>query len=696
MLASNIAEAVKNEGGLALVVGGYARDKVLQKLGHKLTPKDIDVEVYGIDINRLYELLKQFGEPNTVGEQFKVIKLKGLDVSIPRRDSKTGVGHKGFTIEGDPTMSVQEAARRRDFTINALALNPLTGEIIDHWGGLPDAQHKVLHAVDQVFFKDDSLRVLRAMQFAGRFGFSIHPDTLALCRDIKLSDLPKERIGEEWVKLLLKSSQPSIGLEAGKELGIIEKLHPELAALIQTPQDPQWHPEGDVWTHTGMVVDAAAKLAQEKNLSSEEALVELLASLCHDVGKPATTVKQENGRITSHEHESAGVAPTKLFLKSINAPQYIVDKVVPLVENHLFPSVNRQAGHAAVRKLAHRLYPATIQELVYVGYADRKGRGTPWDGYPEGEELLEKARELSLTESKPMPLLMGRHLIELGMKPSRLFGVLLGEIFQLQLEGKIQTLEQAKNYVQLLTILKEAEHRDIPNAQLLNGELLTKQEMIAFVQERFLDERTHDMGTLVMSAVLSGEALPDVLEKNKDAILTAHKFGPVWFSRLTRTFYEKSWKSFYGTFEANETERKPLEDLSWRAQKYEGLKLITEPNQRSIELYNETFSIKPVAHESIFALYNTPQYPFEAGMFDGYRIMVQYNPEKRRVSVSVLDEDPAKVKIIDGKIRTMLPEFANAKKTGYLFASNPEGADDVFTLAEAERVYKTLETRLQI
>ncbi len=457
-LAVQIAQAVKQEGGFVLIRGGYVRDKLLQKLGYHAKPKDIDIEVFRITLEKLYGILRKFGAPDTWGEQFAVVVLNGLEIALPRRDSATGGGgHRDIEAKSDPGMSVKEAGRRRDFTVNALALDPFTGKIIDEWGGIEDAKKRVLRAVDETTFVEDPLRVLRGARFAGQLGFTIDPETVRICRDVDLSKLPKERLGGEWTKLLLQSPKPSVGLEAARDLRIIEKLHPELARLIETPQDPRWHPEGSVWTHTCMVVDAASELAQEKNLSKEEALLNLLSALCHDLGKPATTVTETDGRITSKGHSEAGLEPAKTFLEKINAPQAYIKKILPLVNEHLFPSLNRQAGAPAVRKLARRLHPATIQELVYVGYADHKGRGTSWDGYPEGEELLEKAKELTIAESKPIPLLMGRHLIELGMEPGKSFGDILKEVFRLQLEGDIQTLEEAKDYALQLNVLKKAE-----------------------------------------------------------------------------------------------------------------------------------------------------------------------------------------------------------------------------------------------
>ena len=277
-----IARAVREAGGRALIVGGWVRDRLM---GHP--SKDIDVEVFGIDAVRLKEILQRFGSVNTVGESFTVYKVGGLDVSIPRRESKTGRGHKGFNVTGDPALSYEDAARRRDFTINAISWDPLTGEYVDPFDGRGDIERRVLRAVDASTFADDSLRVLRAIQFAARFEFSVDPTTRDLCRGLPLDDLPAERIWGEIEKLLLRARKPSIGFALALELGVIERLFPELDALVGCPQEPEWHPEGDVWIHTLLVIDEARKRIDDLEYPQQVAL--MLGAVCHDLGKPPTT-----------------------------------------------------------------------------------------------------------------------------------------------------------------------------------------------------------------------------------------------------------------------------------------------------------------------------------------------------------------------------------------------------------------------
>jgi tRNA nucleotidyltransferase (CCA-adding enzyme) len=701
-LATEVMEAVQAAGGTALVVGGYARDMVLKNLGHEgIISKDLDIEVYGIPIDQLKEIVSRFGKLNIVGEQFAVIMLGRIQISIPRKDSKTGPRHKDFVVMGDPFMSIKEAARRRDFTVNALAWDPFTGEIFDQWGGIDDLEKKILRATDPKLFVEDAIRVLRAMQFVGRFGFTIEEKTRELCRSIDLSHLPKERIRAEWIKLLTKSPKPSVGLEAARDLGILEKLHPELQALVGVPQEPEWHPEGDVWTHNCMTVDAAAEHTAEVGMSEEDVLVVLLAALCHDLGKATTTiVRESDGRIISHAHDAAGAEPTERLLESMGMDtqeikRAVINTVVPLVREHLWPSLNRGASDAAIRRLSMRLRPATIQQLVEVSRADHKGRALPWDGYPQGDELLARAESLKVLSERPKPILQGRDLLDLGMRSGPSVGAILAEIFQLQLDGKAATSEGAKNIARVLMALEEAKTKEIPSEQLLNGEVLTKDEMIDFVKSRLINEGVHDMGTLTMFLLLKEEQLPLALEKNKQAILTAHKYGPIWFSHLDRGFYEEQWKSFYGRFEADKEQSDALKLVDIDTQTREGLSLILSPQTESIVAYNEALDIKPEKADRIFALFIADQYPFEAGMFAGHRIMVQFNSEKKRLAVSILDEDTNRVALIDAAVRKACPEFAAARRVGYLFAADATGQDNVFSREDAERVYETLRENLK-
>ena len=442
-----LARVIHDAGGRALLVGGCVRDALM---GNE--PKDWDLEVYQLDPARLREILDSFGPVNAVGEAFTVYKLgHDLDVSIPRRERKSGRGHRAFVIEGDPTMSIADATRRRDFTINAILRDPLTDELIDPFGGQQDIAAGLLRAVAAETFVEDSLRVLRAAQFAARFEFQIDAETVALCRTMDLSDLPAERVWGELEKLLLQARRPSVGLNWLKDLGAVEKVFPEIQSLIGVPQDPEWHPEGDVFVHTLLAVDRARELIDE--LPYARRVTVMLATLAHDFGKPPTTQFLE-GRWRSRGHEEAGVEPALRFLDRINVHTIdgyeVRNQIVSLVREHLKPGEfykkRDEVGEGAFRRLARRCEP----DLLYrVAKADSLGRNADWVprekwyGSEAQEWFVQRAKELDVDKRPPEPLLLGRHLIELGVQPGPRMGEITRAVYEMQLDGRVRTLEDA-------------------------------------------------------------------------------------------------------------------------------------------------------------------------------------------------------------------------------------------------------------
>jgi tRNA nucleotidyltransferase (CCA-adding enzyme) len=444
-----LAEAVREIGGRALVIGGYVRDEALRRLGWECTPKDMDVEVFGIPMDKLVATLRTRGEVKTYGKAYQILQFKGMDVSIPRTETKIGAAHTEFETIGRPDFSVKDAAARRDLTINALALDPLTGQIIDEVGGLQDLNEGILRAVDKTTFGEDPLRVLRVMQFAGRFNFIVDPETAELCRSLDLSELPIKRIGDEWLKLLEKSAQPSIGMEVARDIGVIEKLHPELHALINCPQDPEWHPEGDVWTHTKMVIDEAAQIVHRESLEGDDAQVILLAALTHDFGKPDTTeLNPKSNRYTAYGHEEAGVEPARSFIEaSFEVSNSVKERVLPLVKEHMFPAAYPDASDATLRRLAIRLAPASIQELVWVSEADLRGRGVRWNGFTQ-PDLAARSRELHVNKGPAKRLIEGSQLEALlGIERGILMGTMVNHLYELQLDGKFNDNQSAIAYL---------------------------------------------------------------------------------------------------------------------------------------------------------------------------------------------------------------------------------------------------------
>jgi tRNA nucleotidyltransferase (CCA-adding enzyme) len=436
-LARSTAVAVRDAGGRALVVGGWVRDALLGQ-----TSKDVDLEVFGVPADRLRSILDGFGRVDTVGESFTVYKLGELDVSLPRRESKTGRGHTGFTVEGDPHLSIEQAARRRDFTVNAISLDPLTGELLDPFHGQEDLRARRLRVVDPATFVDDSLRVLRALQFAARFELEPTADTRALCRTIALDDLPSERIWGEMEKLLFRADRPSIGLALALELGVVDRLWPELKSLVACPQEPAWHPEGDVWIHTLMVVDQARK--RIAGLGRGPGAAMMLGAICHDFGKPATTAVID-GRIRSPGHEEAGVEPATSFLDRLNVHSLdgydVRHAVLGLVAQHLKPSAfyksSTPVGDGAFRRLAQKV---DLELLARFTMADCTGRTGEFD-CSAVDWFLDRARALGVEHAAPAPLVLGRHLIALGVAPGPRMGHILAAIYEAQLDGAVTTLD---------------------------------------------------------------------------------------------------------------------------------------------------------------------------------------------------------------------------------------------------------------
>ena len=454
-----LARTVREAGGRALLVGGCVRDMLMGS-----PPKDWDLEVYGIEPAKLREILDRYGNVNVVGEAFTVYKLgQDLDVSLPRRERKSGRGHRGFVIEGNPAMTFEESTRRRDFTINAILQDPLTEEVLDPFGGREDVEKKTLRAVSPETFVEDSLRVLRAAQFAARFEFDIEPQTVALCRTIDLSDLPSERIWGELEKLLLHATHPSLGIDWLRQLGATDQMFPEIKSLVDVRQDPEWHPEGDVYVHTLLVVDGARESIDD--LPHAKQVTVMLAALCHDFGKPATTEFIE-GRWRSRGHEEAGVAPTERILDRLNihtlAGYDVRAQVIALVREHLKPGEfykkRDEVGDAAFRRLARK---CELDLLYRVAKADSLGRNASWvpreKWYDAAAQdwFIERAKELQVEQRPPVPLLMGRHLLEMGFNPGPQMGELLNAVYEMQLDGSVRSLEEAQEIAAKL-IAKQA------------------------------------------------------------------------------------------------------------------------------------------------------------------------------------------------------------------------------------------------
>jgi tRNA nucleotidyltransferase (CCA-adding enzyme) len=439
--ARDVATLVRNAGGRALIVGGWVRDRLLGR-----ESKDIDIEVFGVPSERLRPLLEQLGPVEAVGESFQVFKMGDIDVSLPRRESKAGRGHRGFDVSGDPDMSPTDAARRRDFTINAISWDPLGrgDEYVDPFGGRSDLTARLLRAVDRRTFGDDSLRVLRALQLAARFELGVDDETRALCRTIPLDDLPAERIRGE-IEKLLSAPRPSIGLALALDLGVVRRLFPELQALVGCVQEPEWHPEGDVWVHTLQVVDQARTRVDD--LPRPKRLAVMLGAVCHDFGKPSTTAFLD-GRIRSIDHEEQGVAPATIFLDRLNVQSVdgydVRRQVLGMVAQHLKPGMwfkaRDEVGDGAFRRLALKV---DLELLARLAKSDCLGREPGRFNCDAMDWFLGRAQALGVEHRPPEPILLGRHLLALGLSPGPQIGAILRAVYELQLDGAVASLDDA-------------------------------------------------------------------------------------------------------------------------------------------------------------------------------------------------------------------------------------------------------------
>jgi len=397
-------------------------------------------------LEKLKNIILMFGKVLEVGKSFASFKLKmegkEYDITLPRKDSKTHPGHKGFVVEVDENLSKGEASRRRDFTINSMFKDPFTGLIGDMWGGIRDLQDKILRHTSEAF-SEDPLRVLRGMQFAARFEMTMKSETMEICQKMLLEFyyLSKERIWGEFEKLLLKSVKPSMGLEILFNTSWILRF-PELCCLWDLKQEPSYHPEGDVYTHICHCLDYAVIVCKRDNLNDDERIVLMLSVLCHDFGKIHTT-KVEDGIITSKGHAEEGEALTKSFLERIGCPPKYHKKIISLVVSHMFHVSLSSVSKSSVRRFALRLGEANVIEWLRVVECDHSGRPPLPQGIPEkATEVFVKSKDLQLEKKGPEPLIKGRVLIDLGLPEGQRIGEICRACFQAQLDDVFETFEE--------------------------------------------------------------------------------------------------------------------------------------------------------------------------------------------------------------------------------------------------------------
>lgn len=437
-MAREVARRVAEQGGRAYYVGGFVRDGLLG-----IENKDVDIEVHGISHGCLTRILEELGQVLSMGESFGILGLRGyaLDIAMPRKETLRGTGHKDFEVFVDPFIGTEAAARRRDFTVNALMEDVLTGEILDHFGGKADLEAGILRHVSAESFGEDPLRVLRCAQFAARFGFRTAEETVNLCRGMSLEHLPRERIEGELKKALLKGEKPSVFFRTLREMDQLELWFPELKALIGVGQNPKYHAEGDVWEHTMLVLDAAAALRHR----AKEPYSFMMAALVHDLGKAVCT-EEKNGVLHAYHHEEAGVPLAGALVSRITGETRVRDYALNMVKLHMKP--NTMAGAGSAEKSTTRLFDASVdpEGLILLALADHRGRILEQDP-GDHERWLYRRLEI-YRERMAAPYVMGRDLIEAGLKPGPAFTEVLAYAHKLRLAGipKAEALKQTLAY----------------------------------------------------------------------------------------------------------------------------------------------------------------------------------------------------------------------------------------------------------
>lgn len=438
---SHILKAIDEHEGHAYFVGGMVRDMLI---GSQI--KDIDIEVHGLTEDQLARILQKFGHVDVVGKSFGVLRLHGIDIdwSLPRADS---AGRKPI-VAIDPFMPIDQALARRDVTMNAMAVHATSQMLIDPFNGLQDLEDGILRSPNIDFFSQDPLRFFRIMAFISRF--EMYPDLVlhTLCTTMPIATVSRERIEQEFAKMLLRSKRPSLGIRWLKQIGRLHELLPELAATVGVEQSPKWHPEGDVFEHSMQALDAAACLDY---ISDEEKLTILYAVLCHDLGKAVTTKHEPDG-IHSHGHEEAGEPLARALLKRITHNIALIDKVAKLVRWHMEPAhfVCGDAKMSAYKRLAHKLAPdVNIAMLLKVAIADRRGRnGTgrePLTSDDSGLALFAQKAELAKVSHEREPsLLTGKDFLDV-IAPGPELGKAVARAYELQMEGETDkdTLKRA-------------------------------------------------------------------------------------------------------------------------------------------------------------------------------------------------------------------------------------------------------------
>lgn len=426
ILAGEIARRVSQSGGRAMFVGGYVRDRLM---GAEC--KDIDIEVYGLSPAALKDILQDIGQMVEKGASFGVYGLAhtNLDIAMPRRERCVGTGHKDFEVNVDPFMDTKTASMRRDFTINAMMMDILTGELVDHWGGQEDLQAGIIRHVSDDTFPEDPLRVFRGAQFAARLDARIAPETMALCARMDVSALACERVFDEMEKALMKAARPSVFFRLLRQMNHLREFFPELEACIGVKQNPVYHPEGDVFEHTMLVLDCAAGLRDR----AQWALAFMISALFHDLGKVVATQVQEDGRITAYGHEVQGLEMAETQMRRLTRHAKLIEYVKNQMWLHMRPNLLAQCR--SKKKKTRQLFDMSVcpEDLILLSRADASGKLD--EPYNESNEIFLRDRLEDYRKILTRPMVTGEDLIKEGLKPCALFSEWINRARQLHFAG---------------------------------------------------------------------------------------------------------------------------------------------------------------------------------------------------------------------------------------------------------------------
>ncbi|MBR2806585.1 MAG: tRNA nucleotidyltransferase [Oscillospiraceae bacterium] len=442
--AKKIAAQVLKAGGKTYFVGGYVRDLIMGR-----NNDDIDIEVHGIAPETLENILDSTGDRIEIGKSFGIYSLKGcpLDIAMPRTETAVGSGHRDFRVLVDPHLGPEKAAERRDFTMNALMQDVMTGEITDPFGGIRDIERRIIRHINPVKFAEDPLRVMRAAQFSARLGFLVAPETLDLMSRMDLKTLAKERVFDELRKALLHADRPSVFFEILRKCSQLDFWFPELIPLIDLPQDPSFHPEGSVWNHTMLVTDEAAKLRDK----AENPLGLMLSAVTHDLGKAVTT-EERDGHIHTYNHDIEGIPIAETFLRRLTSDKALIRYVLSMVELHMRP--NLMASQRSGVKAMNRLFDSSESpgDLILMARADCLGCGRDLRAsFARNSAFLDEHLKI-FREVMAKPYVTGQDLVAAGIEPGTDFKEILEYAHKLRLADvdKGSALKQTVAYAQKL------------------------------------------------------------------------------------------------------------------------------------------------------------------------------------------------------------------------------------------------------